>query len=81
MDKITKALQKLNSKEKIQVRKILVLIKNNAYFGLDIKRLRGNQDIFRIRKGNIRIIFKKDQNKKIFVLAIERRSEKTYKKF
>lgn len=46
--------------------------------GLDIKKLRGYQDVFRVRKGRIRIIFKHDR-KDIYVLTIERRSESTYK--
>jgi mRNA-degrading endonuclease RelE of RelBE toxin-antitoxin system len=47
--------------------------------GLDIKKLRGRDDIFRARKGKIRIIYRGDENARFFVLAIERRNETTYK--
>jgi len=80
MDKITKALKKLSPKEKKQVKKLLLLIQNNSWETLDIKKLKGYKDIYRVRKGDIRIIFrlKKEQ---IFILALERRSEKTYRNF
>ncbi len=46
--------------------------------GLDIKKLRGYQNIFRLRKGEIRIIFAKDK-RYISILSIDRRNESTYK--
>jgi len=78
MDKITKALQKLNSKEREIVKSILVKIINNDFDNLDTKKLKGHEDIYRVRKGKIRIIYRLDKNKKIFILTIERRSDKTY---
>lgn len=45
---------------------------------LDIKKLKGHQNIFRVRKGKIRIIFTKDK-KEILIFSIERRREDTYK--
>ncbi|KKU19494.1 MAG: hypothetical protein UX29_C0003G0033, partial [Parcubacteria group bacterium GW2011_GWA2_46_10] len=52
----------------------------NDFRGLDLKKLRGSEDIFRIRKGDIRIIYRRDGSK-LFVLAIERCSEGTYRNF
>lgn len=46
--------------------------------GLDVKKLRGRDDIFRVRKGNFRIIYR-DKRGDILVLAVERRSERTYR--
>ena len=46
--------------------------------GLNVKKLRGCQDIFRLRKGKIRIIFTKNGGS-IYIFAIERRREDTYK--
>lgn len=78
MDKIQKALKKLTSKEKERVKKILVKLKNRQLANLDLKKLKGRDDIFRVRKGKIRIIYRIDQKGNIFILAIERKSDTTY---
>lgn len=79
MDKIEKALKKLGRKERESVKFILLKLSAGEFDGLDVKKLKGRDDIFRIRRSDIRIIYKITHNKQIFVLAIERRSEKTYK--
>lgn len=80
MDKIKKALSKLNTKERALVKSILVRLYNNKFIGMDLKKLQGHKDIFRIRKGNIRIIYQQN-DRDISILTIERRSEKTYRDF
>ena len=81
MDKIKKALQRLTKKEQKIIEKILHLLKSGTYVGLDIKKLKGREDIFRVRKNDFRIIYRVDHKGSIFILTIERRNEKTYKKF
>ena len=81
MDKIEKALSKFSVKERDIVRKILNKLRKEDVLGLSIEKLKGRADIFRVRKGNIRIIYQKEASDGIFILAIERRSEKTYRKF
>ncbi len=78
VDKIRKVLKKLTKKEREAVRDILEKINKNNFKGLDLKKLKGRDDIFRVRKGKIRIIFRK-VNKSIFVLSIEKRSDKIYR--
>ena len=78
MDKIKKALRKLDAKEQKLVREALILLQAGQYDTLDLKKLKGRDDIYRIRKGSIRIIFRKDRAGKIYILAIERRSNTTY---
>ncbi len=73
MDRITKALLKLTDKEKSLVKDILLKIKQNSLSGFDIKKLKSRDDIFRIRKGELRIIFRKLQDNQYFILSIERR--------
>ncbi len=77
MDKLQKALEKLNNKEKPAVKSILQKLFADQLLGLNTQKLRGHTDIFRVRKRNLRIIY---QQKKltISILALERRSEKTY---
>jgi len=79
MDKIGKALKKLSQKERQIVQQILVSLKSRNFQDLDIKKLKGYQDIFRIRKGQIRIIYRLNRENNFIILAIERRSDVTYK--
>ena len=81
MDKIAKALQNLSSKEKKIIKKILLKIKENSLSGFDLKKLKNSENIFRIRKGKLRIIFKKQDDGQYFILTIERRSDKTYNNY
>ncbi|MFH1460836.1 MAG: hypothetical protein ABIF84_00200 [Patescibacteria group bacterium] len=79
MDRIKKALNKLSLKEKQKVKRILFQIDKGDFQGLNTKKLKGKDNIFRVRKGSIRIIFHKIDNS-VRVLTIERRTSKTYKK-
>ena len=79
MDKIEKALGRLSAKERDHVKDILKRLHAKEYSGLDIKKLKGRNDIFRVRKGDLRILYRV-QDEHIFILVIERRSEKTYKR-
>ena len=79
MDEIKKALNKLSSEEKNKVKEILLQLGKDNFQNLDTKKLRGRDNIFRVRKGNIRIIFSK-KNNLIKILTVERRGSKTYKK-
>lgn len=81
MDKITKALQNLSFKEKKIIKKILLKIKENSLSGFDLKKLKKCDNIFRVRKNKLRIIFKKQDNGRYFVLTIERGSDKTYNNY
>lgn len=78
MDKIQKALNRLSSREQEQVKEILDRLHSGETIGLDVQKLKGQKDIFRVRKGDLRIIYRQKQ-RNIFILAIERRSEKTYR--
>lgn len=80
MDKISKALKLLSQKERRRVKEILGKIAKGDLEGLDVKKLKGRSDIFRVRKADIRIIYRQTK-KDVFVLTIERRSERTYKRY
>lgn len=79
MDKIKKALSRFSVKEKEIVKDILDKLEKNNLLGLNIQKLKGHNDLFRVRKGDIRMIYRKVASKDIFILTIERRSEATYK--
>lgn len=77
MDAIEKALRKLTARERKSIKEILVKLTSRKTSGLDIKKLRGREDIFRVRKGDIRIVYRKSGGG-VFILLIERRNERTY---
>ncbi len=79
MDKIEKALKKLSEKERAWVKIILRQLQTDEVSGLRIKKLKIREDVFRVRKGRIRVIYRKDSVGKIFILTIDRRREDTYK--
>lgn len=80
MDRNQKFLKRLTNKELDAVEKVLqkILIRDTAK--LDIKKLTDYRDIYRVRTGNIRIIFL-DTGDYTEILEISRRSEQTYKNF
>lgn len=80
MNKLDKALKRLSQKEKGVIKKILLLLNSHTLHGLNIKKLKGHDDIFRVRKGDLRILYRK-RGDALSILAIERRSEKTYRDF
>ena len=78
MDKIEKVLQKLSPAERKKVKDILLRLKKHDWEHLDLKKLKGRNDIFRIRLGKIRIIYRVGNKDNVFILAIERRNDTTY---
>ena len=78
MDKIQKALRKLTLAERKQVKEILSKLKNRQLESLNLKKLKGRDDVFRIRLGHVRVIYRIGRRATIFVLAIEKRSDTTY---
>ncbi len=79
-DAITKFIAKLSKTEKVVIVELLEKILANKTDGLQIKKLVGSTDIFRVRKGKFRIIYQKTKTDHI-IISVDRRSEKTYKDF
>ena len=80
MDQNQKFLRRLNSKEFTTVEKTLqkILIRDTA--NLDIRKLSGYRDIYRVKIGDVRIIFL-DTGDYTEVLEISHRNKSTYKNF
>lgn len=78
VQKIDKALKKLTSKECRKVEEILRSLLAGEVKKLDIKKLKGFSDIYRVRSGDIRILYRVDGGT-VYLLAIERRGKDTYK--
>ena len=80
VDKIQKSLNKLSEKDRALVKQVFTAIENSQVVGLDVKKLKGHDDIFRVRKGKIRIVYR-IHNGELYILAIERRNDTTYNAF
>lgn len=79
-DRIEKFLTKLNKKESETYRDIVKAILSNNFDMYDVKKMSGYSNIFRIRKGRLRIIFKKD-NEGNEILHVGNRDENTYRNY
>ena len=77
-DAITKFITKLSKNERLVILGIIKKITSNNLTGLQIKKLVGSNDIFRVRKGKFRIIYRKTKTDCI-VISVDRRSETTYR--
>jgi len=80
MDKISKVLQRLTSKERSWVEKSLtdILSKNISHY--DVKKMRGHANLYRIRVGQIRIVYLELKND-VQIIMIDRRNDHTYNEF
>lgn len=78
MDKIDKLFRKLSKKEQQAMLLLLQQIKADFSKIPGIIKLSGHQNLYRVRIGNYRIIFKTIP-KDIEVVRISRRNEQTYK--
>lgn len=78
MDRIAKFLKKLLLKERILLEDVVAKVLAHDFSGLDVKKLKGEANRFRVRKGNIRVIFIKNDSD-IVILSVERRGNTTYK--
>jgi mRNA-degrading endonuclease RelE of RelBE toxin-antitoxin system len=80
MDKIDKFLCKVDKNEYAKIMRAISDVLEHKTSSYDVRKLRGHQDVYRIRIGSTRIIFRQLTDD-IEVLDIGRRSEKTYRQF
>lgn len=78
MPSLKKLFSRFTKEERKLLEFLIEAIISLHWQSLDIKKLKGYQNIFRVRKGKLRIIFSRS-DKDIFILNIERRKENTYK--
>lgn len=79
VDSVKKFILKLSSKEREIVQEIIKNIVNNSYHTYDLKKLAGYKDLYRIRKGRIRIVFRVGSMVPE-ILHISNRDEQTYRR-
>lgn len=77
MNKLQKFLSKLNPREKSAAEDLIARVISQNFFGLNVKKLKGENNLFRVRKGDIRIIYFHN-DKTVSILEMERRNDNTY---
>ena len=77
MNKIDKFLKKLPPKERDEILGTLLVIKTGVFTGMDIKKMKGEINIYRVRKGKTRIIFEMNGTD-IRIIFVEFRNDNTY---
>ncbi len=67
MDKIAKFLNKLNKKQREKIQELILKILANDISEFKVKKLKGFEDLYRIREGQIRMVFRKKDGKNILI--------------
>lgn len=67
-------MQKLSQKERVQLRALFLRIQKLELRGLDVKPLQGMKDVYRVRKGKLRVIYKSYKNRGIIIAIDYRKS-------
>lgn len=79
-DRIQKFLGQLPERQRREIERLVERIIGGEIGGLDLKKLQGSKNVYRVRKGNFRIIYRM-LDSEVFIIAIERRSKSTYREF
>ena len=79
MKDLDKQLRKFSAKEIEDIEDLTGRILSKKFDGLNLKKLKGLKNLFRVRKGRIRIIFELKSGQEPHIFSIERRKEDTYK--
>ena len=78
MDRADKLSRKLSEKERVKVIRAIELILVGDIARLDVKKLKGEKNIFRVRVGDLRIIFAHEKNL-LRIISVDRRNDTTYR--
>ena len=77
MNKVDKFLNKLALKDRIVALEYLNAVKSKKFENLNFKKLKGFDDLYRVRKSKLRIIFRMNE-RGIKIVKIDRRNDNTY---
>ena len=81
MEEKVKFINKLSPKDRKLINTLIHNILNNDFTGLDVIKLQGEKQYFRVKKGSFRIIFFKGQDGLNKIETIGFRNEHTYRNF
>lgn len=78
VDRINKLLLKLNAKRRRELLALIEAIRDGKLDGLDVKKLGGTGQSYRVRKGPFRILFTRMHDGTVIMNDVVRRSDHTY---
>ncbi|MBL7045298.1 MAG: hypothetical protein ISR98_01730 [Parcubacteria group bacterium] len=78
MDKVSKFLKRLSKQERLKLRTVIKSVLDGKIKDLDVKKLSGYQNIFRVRVGDMRVVFENNDGS-MNLIFVGRKSDKTYK--
>lgn len=79
MNKIEKLLRKIKKREQQYILLMIRQLKNDYSKVPGVKKILGHQNLFRVRIGNYRIIFKIYKDRSGEIIKLKRRDDNTYK--
>jgi mRNA-degrading endonuclease RelE of RelBE toxin-antitoxin system len=80
MDELQKAIAKLAKEHRAVFDSLMVRLYERNFLGLDLAKLKGHKDVFRVKHGRLRIIFRMNREG-LSVLEVGLRNENTYRNF
>lgn len=78
MQKINKFLNSLTKKERESLNILIARLSRNDLIGLNVKKLKGTENMYRVRKGDIRVIFSYTTHNTVKIEFVGRRNDTTY---
>lgn len=73
-DKITKFIESLNKKLKAKLKEKLIALKQNPFGMKGVKKLQGvGENMYRLRIGKIRVVYKVHDNKSVEIIDMDYR--------
>lgn len=80
MNELQKAIARLFKEHRSTFDSLMIRLLARDFLGLNVGKLKGHKDLYRLKHGKLRIIFQMDQSG-LSVLQVGLRSEKTYRNF
>lgn len=80
MNELQKAIAKLPKEYRAAFDSLMIRLLARDLLGLNLAKLKGHKDVFRIKQGKLRIIFRMNQER-LSVLQVGLRSERIYRDF
>jgi mRNA-degrading endonuclease RelE of RelBE toxin-antitoxin system len=81
MDKVNKALGKLSDKDRENILAAFRLVVLGQLEGLNIKKLKGHKDLYRLRVGNNRLVYRHIPGQKPGIIFIGKRDDQIYRDY
>ena len=80
MNSLSKAIKKLGKRDSLIIAGMIEQLLDHDFHGLHITKLKGIGNIYRVRKGRLRIIYCYE-GKDLIIMHVGLRSEKTYRDY